>query len=152
MNELTARCSSARSRAVEELAEATAKWGCAVPDDPGITELADQLAYVAGHLPEDLVNRTEAATDLEAAVEHLRAAARLGGLLPLVTLHHLHLARQREHSARHDQALSATADRIPGGPGSSTPPPERAEADAASGDARTPEPQGAASPAANLSE
>ncbi|MFI6528175.1 hypothetical protein [Streptomyces uncialis] len=128
MNELTARCSHAHSRAVEELAEATAKWGCAVPDDPGITELADQLAYVAGHLPEDLVSRAEAATDLEAAVELLRAAARLGGLLPVVTLHHLRLALQRERSARHDQARSATADerkagRVPGGPGSSTPPP-----------------------------
>lgn len=103
MNALTTRCSPARCRAVEELAEATAKWGSAVPDDPGITEIADQLAYVAGHLPEDLINRAEAATDLEAAVEHLRAAARLGGLLPVVTLYHLRVALQCERSARQGQ-------------------------------------------------
>ncbi|MBQ0888644.1 hypothetical protein KBZ94_27615 [Streptomyces sp. RM72] len=104
MNTLTTRCLPARSRAVEELTEATAKWGSAVPDDPGISELADQLASVADHLPEDLVNRSEAATDLKAAVEHLRCAARLGGLLPVVTLYHLRLALQRERSARRDHA------------------------------------------------
>ena len=102
MNALPARCSSARARAVEELADAAAKWGCDVPDDPGVTELADQLAHVAGHLPEDFTARAEAATRLEAAVEHLRAAARLGGLLPLVILHHLRLALQCERSARQD--------------------------------------------------
>ncbi|MGW3930391.1 hypothetical protein ACWECC_20150 [Streptomyces microflavus] len=100
MNALTARCSSGRSRAVEELAEAAAKWGCDVPDDPGIAELADQLAHVAGHLPKDLTVRADAAVGLEAAVEHLRAAARLGGLLPVVALHHLRLALQYEHDVR----------------------------------------------------
>lgn len=110
MDALTARCSPARSRAVEELAEATAKWGCAVPDDPGIAELADRLAYVSGHVPDDLVNRAKAAADLEAAVEHLRAGARLGGLLPVVALHHLRLALQRERSARQGQARSVPAD------------------------------------------
>lgn len=103
MNALTARCSPARSRAVEELAEATAKWGCAVPDDPGIAELADQLAQVADHVPHDLVNRGEVAAALEAAVEHLQAAARLGGLLPVVTLHHLRVALQSERTARQGQ-------------------------------------------------
>ncbi|MEL5957445.1 hypothetical protein AADR41_22235 [Streptomyces sp. CLV115] len=102
MNALTARCSPARSRAMAQLAEAAAKLGCDVPDDPGVTELADQLAHVAGHLPDDLVARAEAVAALKAAVEHLRAAARLGGLLPAVTIHHLHLALRYERSARHD--------------------------------------------------
>ncbi|MGY3064528.1 hypothetical protein ACVWZD_008850 [Streptomyces sp. TE3672] len=102
MNALTASCSPARSRAVGELAEATAKWGCDVPDDPGLIELADLLALVAAHLPEDLAARAEAATSLEMAVEHLRAADRLGGLLPVVTLHHLRLALQYERNARQD--------------------------------------------------
>lgn len=103
MNALSARCSPARARAVEDLADVAAKWGCDVPDDPGITELADQLAHVAGDLPEDFVAGAEAATRLEAAVEHLRAAARLGGLLPAVVLHHLRLALQCERSARQDR-------------------------------------------------
>lgn len=102
MDALTARCSPARFRAVEELADAAVKWGCDVPDDPGISELADQLAHVAGHLPEEVLARAEAATSLKAAVEHLRAAARLGGLLPAVSLHHLRLALQHERSARQD--------------------------------------------------
>ncbi|MFB8310290.1 hypothetical protein ACFC5T_17205 [Streptomyces sp. NPDC055961] len=109
MNALTARCSPARSQAVAELAEATAKWGCAVLDDPGIAELADQLAQVASHIPQDLVNRGEAAAALEAAAEHLRAAARLGGLLPLVIRHHLNLALQCERSARQGQARPVPA-------------------------------------------
>ncbi|GAA3711554.1 hypothetical protein ACRWOO_02835 [Streptomyces sp. NEAU-PBA10] len=109
MNALTARCSPARSRAVEELAEATAKWSCAVLDDPGIAELADQLAQVAGHVPQDRVNRGEAAAALEADAEHLQAAARLGGLLPLVALHHLNVALQCERSARQGRALPVPA-------------------------------------------
>jgi hypothetical protein len=102
MNALTGRCSPARARAVEELAEAAAKWGCDVPDDPGLTELADQLAYVAGHLPEDCASRAEVTPRLETAVEHLRAAARLGGLMTLVALHHIRLALQYERSACQD--------------------------------------------------
>ncbi|MFG2221117.1 hypothetical protein ACGFN1_41100 [Streptomyces sp. NPDC048685] len=73
-----------------------------MPDDPGFIELADLLALVAAHLPEDLAARAEAATSLEMAVEHLRAADRLGGLLPVVTLHHLRLALQYERNARQD--------------------------------------------------
>lgn len=100
MNAQAIRLSAVRAQAVDELAGAAAAWGCEVPDDPGVGELADQLAHVAGHLPEHLVNRTEVAAALGRAVEHLRAVARLGGLLPFVALHQLRLALECERSAR----------------------------------------------------
>ncbi|MGX1887121.1 hypothetical protein [Streptomyces sp. NPDC055287] len=44
-------------------------------------------------------------TELTAVVEDLRAAARLGGLLPVVTLWHLHRAVEQERAARERLAL-----------------------------------------------
>ncbi|MFD7954366.1 hypothetical protein ACFV4X_12810 [Streptomyces ardesiacus] len=96
---LTARHASARARLVEEVADAAAKWGYEAPEDPGVTELADGLVHVVDRLRGDHDERTQAASHLEAAVEHLRAAARLGGLLPLVVHHHLRLALRYLQSA-----------------------------------------------------
>lgn len=97
---VTARYAPARARYVEELANAAAKWGYDVPDDPGIAELADGLAQAAETIPDDSDGGAEAVTHLAAADEHLRAVARLGGLLPLVVCHHLRLALQYEQRAR----------------------------------------------------
>jgi hypothetical protein len=107
VNALSVRISSIRARAVGDLADAAENWGCDVPGDPGIGELADVLGQAADHLPHGLDGRAGAATGLAMAVEELRAAARLGGLLPLVACHHLRLALQYERSAR--RALERSA-------------------------------------------
>ncbi|MFD7861471.1 hypothetical protein [Streptomyces sp. NPDC059783] len=109
MNAQVGRIAAARARRIEELAGAAAAWGCEVLDDPGVGELADQLADVAGRLPEGLPARAEAAVALGRAVERLRAAARLGGVLPLIGLHHLRLALDDERSARQCLDLPAVA-------------------------------------------
>ncbi|MYT82328.1 hypothetical protein YW3DRAFT_05710 [Streptomyces sp. MnatMP-M77] len=102
--ELSSRLAAGRDRRLTQLAEAAARWGGHVPEDPGITELADLLDAVAtpgspgspgnpgnpGH---------HARTSLAGAVENLRAAARLGGHLPAVTLWHLQRAIDQEHTA-----------------------------------------------------
>lgn len=103
MNALTDRLLPVRARAVDELADAAAKWDCEVPDDPGVTELADELARAADRIPSDVDGHADVTANLTAAVEHLRAASRLGGLMPLVTCYHLRRALQRHRSAH--QAL-----------------------------------------------
>ncbi|MCX4679190.1 hypothetical protein OG413_28465 [Streptomyces sp. NBC_01433] len=71
-----------------------------MPEDPGIAELADLLEAAAADVPARTGESGNAArTLLAAAVEDLRAAARLGGLLPAVTLWHLHRARDQERAA-----------------------------------------------------
>ncbi|GHG14051.1 hypothetical protein ACFFSH_31300 [Streptomyces filamentosus] len=89
----------ARARLIEDLAGAAAKWGYEVPEDPGVTELADGLAQALDRLQADPDGHVEAASHLGTAVEHLKAVARLGGLLPLVVGHHLRRALQHEQSA-----------------------------------------------------
>ncbi|MFJ7416492.1 hypothetical protein ACIQWZ_37695, partial [Streptomyces sp. NPDC098077] len=85
--ELSSRLAAGHGRRVTQLADAAARWGGHVPDDPGITELADLLETAATNAPDhpDHPGHT-AKTLLAGAVENLRAAARLGGLLPAVTL------------------------------------------------------------------
>ncbi|WP_331760948.1 hypothetical protein [Streptomyces anulatus] len=105
--DISLRLAAGRGRRVTQLAEAAARWGGHVPDDPGITELADLLEAAAndahdhpgepGHNPRTL---------LTGAVEDLRAADRLGGLLPAVTLWHLQRAIDQEHTA-HQQTVPA---------------------------------------------
>ncbi|WP_331762876.1 hypothetical protein [Streptomyces anulatus] len=100
--ELSSRLAAGRGRRVTQLAEAAARWGGHVPEDPGITELADLLETAAtpgnpGH---------PASTLLAGAVENLRAAARLGGHLPAVTLWHLQRAIDQERTA-HQQTVPA---------------------------------------------
>ncbi|WP_405438778.1 hypothetical protein [Streptomyces anulatus] len=104
--EISSRLAAGHGRRVTQLAEAAARWGGHVPEDPGITELADLLEAAArvpdrpggpGHTTRAL---------LAGAVEDLRAAARLGGLLPAVTLWHLQRAIDQEHTA-HQQTVPA---------------------------------------------
>ncbi|WP_234345510.1 hypothetical protein [Streptomyces griseus] len=46
--ELSSRLAAGRGRRVTQLAEAAARWGGHVPEDPGITELADLLETAPG--------------------------------------------------------------------------------------------------------
>ncbi|MEU8679578.1 hypothetical protein [Streptomyces sp. NPDC048560] len=73
-----------------------ASWGGQVPEDPGGAELADLLDGVAATLHD--ATRSDIRAELAVAVSHLRAADRLGGLLPAVTLWHLRQALQRAAS------------------------------------------------------
>ncbi|WP_331762155.1 hypothetical protein [Streptomyces anulatus] len=104
--DISSRLAAGHGRRVTQLGDAAARWGGQVPEDPGITELADLLEAAArvpdrpggpGHTTRAL---------LAGAVEDLRAAARLGGLLPAVTLWHLQRAIDQEHTA-HQQTVPA---------------------------------------------
>ncbi|MFF9074486.1 hypothetical protein ACF1A9_19615 [Streptomyces sp. NPDC014872] len=99
MNALAVRLAPLRARAIEELADALAKWGADVPEDPGVAELAALLAETARHFPHDVDGRAPATAYLEVALEHLGAAVRLRSLLPLITCHHLRLALQQVRSS-----------------------------------------------------
>lgn len=100
MNALAARLSKTRAHAIEEVTDAVAKWGADVPDDPGIAELSEALAEAASRLTHDPDRHDAATAHLTAAIEHLQAAARLGGLMPFVSCAHLRLAVQQERRAR----------------------------------------------------
>ncbi|MFE3676104.1 hypothetical protein [Streptomyces griseus] len=112
--ELSKRLAAGRDRRLTQLADAATRWGGHVPEDPGITELADLLETAAtpGNpapparpgAPGDPGHH--ARTLLAGAVENLRAAARLGGHLPAVTLWHLQRAIDQEHTA-HQQTIPA---------------------------------------------
>lgn len=91
--DLSAKLAGARGRLVSELSDVVARWGGQVPEDPGVAELADLLEDAAAALRAP--TRTNAGAELTSAVTHLRAADRLGGLLPAVTLWHLRQALQR---------------------------------------------------------
>ncbi|MEU5036054.1 hypothetical protein AB0G48_18130 [Streptomyces rubiginosohelvolus] len=92
IGDLSARLADARGRLIIELSRAVTDWGGQVPDDPGVAELAVLLDDAAANL-HDITASTRA--ELAGAVGHLRAADRLGGLLPAVTLWHLHQALRR---------------------------------------------------------
>ncbi|MET9708429.1 hypothetical protein AB0B51_37975 [Streptomyces griseus] len=104
--DLSSRLAAGRDRRRIQLAETAARWGGQVPEDPGITELADLLETAANAPapPGDLGHPVKAL--LAGAVENLRAAARLGGLLPAVTLWYLQRAIDQEHTA-HQQTVPA---------------------------------------------
>ncbi|MEV7114193.1 hypothetical protein [Streptomyces anulatus] len=97
--DISSRLAAGHGRRVTQLADAAARWGGHVPEDPGITELAE-LLEAAARVPDrpDGPGHTTRAL-LAGAVEDLRAAARLGGLLPAVTLWHLQRAVDQEHTA-----------------------------------------------------
>ncbi|MEU4180945.1 hypothetical protein [Streptomyces sp. NPDC026589] len=103
--EISSRLAAGHGRRVTQLAEAAARWGGHVPEDPGITELADLLETAAADAP-DRPGHT-ARTLLAGAVEDLRAAARLGGILPAVTLWHLQRAIDQEHTAHQQRTVPA---------------------------------------------
>ncbi|MFI1530347.1 hypothetical protein [Streptomyces griseus] len=105
--ELSKRLAACRDRRLTQLADAATRWGGHVPDDPGITELADLLETAAADTPARPGAPGHPAKALLAgAVENLRAAARLGGHLPAVTLWHLQRAIDQEHTA-HQQTIPA---------------------------------------------
>ncbi|MER7312441.1 MULTISPECIES: hypothetical protein [Streptomyces] len=93
IGDLSARLSGARGRLIIELSRAVTDWGGQVPEDPGVAELAVLLEGAAAKLHDVTSSSTRA--ELAGAVGHLRAADRLGGLLPAVTLWHLGQALQR---------------------------------------------------------
>ncbi|MGW2090246.1 hypothetical protein [Streptomyces sp. NPDC001880] len=96
--DLSLRLAGARGRVIIKLSGAAARWGGVVPDDPGVAELADLLEEAAGTFHEETASRAKA--ELMSGVAHLRAADRLGGLLPAVTLWHLNQTLQRADAAR----------------------------------------------------
>ncbi|MGW6289851.1 hypothetical protein [Streptomyces sp. NPDC055107] len=106
--ELSSRLAAGRDRRLTQLADAAARWGGHVPEDPGITELADLLETAATNAPDHpgSPGHTPRAL-LAAAVENLRAAARLGGLLPAATLWHLQRAINQEHTAHQQNTVPA---------------------------------------------
>ncbi|SCE59239.1 hypothetical protein [Streptomyces sp. OspMP-M43] len=105
--ELSKRLAAGRDRRLTQLADAAARWGGHVPEDPGITELADLLETAAADtLARPGAPGHPAKALLAGAVENLRAAARLGGHLPAVTLWHLQRAIDQEHTA-HQQTVPA---------------------------------------------
>lgn len=95
--DLSSRLAAARDCLIARLGDAVAQWGGTVPEDPGIAELADLLEETAGTF-RDQTGAPK--TELLAAVNHLRDADRLGGLLPAVTLWHLRRALQQADAAR----------------------------------------------------
>ncbi|MER7701223.1 MULTISPECIES: hypothetical protein [unclassified Streptomyces] len=103
--DISLRLAAGHARRVTQLADAAARRGGQVPEDPGITELADLLETAAADTPnhpDDPGHNPR--TLLTGAVEDLRAAARLGGLLPAVTLWHLQRAIDQEHAAHRQPA------------------------------------------------
>ncbi|CAM5568096.1 hypothetical protein SGRI78S_06611 [Streptomyces griseus subsp. griseus] len=49
--ELSKRLAAGRDRRLTQLADAATRWGGHVPEDPGITELADLLETAAADVP-----------------------------------------------------------------------------------------------------
>ncbi|MFD0629758.1 hypothetical protein ACFQ2K_51360 [Streptomyces sanglieri] len=49
--DISIRLAAGRGRLVTQLADAAASWGGQVPEDPGITELADLLEAAANGVP-----------------------------------------------------------------------------------------------------
>lgn len=84
-----------RQRWIDQLGSVAAEWGAVVPDDPGVGELADIFERRVGVLD----TPAETVELLADAVESMRAAARLGGLLPEVVLWHLRHAVEQQRSA-----------------------------------------------------
>ncbi|MFI9019677.1 hypothetical protein ACIGZI_37295 [Streptomyces griseus] len=109
--ELSKRLAAGRDRRLTQLADAATRWGGHVPDDPGITELADLLETAAADTPAPPARPGDpghaAKALLAGAVENLRAAARLGGHLPAVTLWHLQRAIDQEHTAHQQNTVPA---------------------------------------------
>ncbi|MGW0669879.1 hypothetical protein [Streptomyces sp. NPDC002746] len=91
--DLSTRLADVRGRLIIELSDAVTGWGGQVPEDPGVAELADLLDTAAANLHD--ATRSGIRAELALAVGHLRAADRLGGLLPAVRLWHLRQALQR---------------------------------------------------------
>jgi len=108
--DLSARLAGARGRLIIELSCDLTRCGAQVPEDPGVVELADLLDGAAAPLHDTTCSGARA--ELAVAVGHLRAADRLGGLLPAVTLWHLRRALQRA-AALPDSREPGASTRVP---------------------------------------
>ena len=91
-----------RTDAFTALEAAVQWWGADVPEDPGAGELAQLLEEIVERLHRDRSNeQSQAAAELLVqAAEALRAVARLGSLLPAISLWHLRTALRQEAVAR----------------------------------------------------
>ncbi|WP_394426340.1 hypothetical protein [Streptomyces sp. SGAir0957] len=91
-----------RTDAFTALEAALQRWGADVPEDPGAGELAQLLDEIVERLHGDRSNeQSQSAAELLAqAAEALRAVARLGSLLPAISLWHLRTALRQEAVAR----------------------------------------------------
>ncbi|GLX22422.1 hypothetical protein Slala02_57260 [Streptomyces lavendulae subsp. lavendulae] len=91
-----------RTDCLMALGDALQRWGADVPEDPGAGELAQLLDEVVKRLSGDgNTGQARLAVELLAqAAEALRAVARLGGLLPAVSMWHLRTAIRQEAAAR----------------------------------------------------
>ncbi|MGW1159311.1 hypothetical protein ACWD48_14015 [Streptomyces sp. NPDC002519] len=91
-----------RTDAFTALEAAVQWWGADVPEDPGAGELAQLLDEIVERLHGDRSNeQSQAAAELLVqAAEALRAVARLGSLLPAISLWHLRTALRQEAVAR----------------------------------------------------
>ncbi len=77
-------------------------WGAEAPEDPGAGELAQLLDEIVERLTGDRSTKQARSTAklLAQAAEAMRAVARLGGLLPAISLWHLRTALRHEAVAR----------------------------------------------------
>ncbi|MFB7511413.1 hypothetical protein ACFC0P_50070, partial [Streptomyces broussonetiae] len=91
-----------RTDAFTALEAAVQWWGADVPEDPGAGELAQLLDEIVERLREDRSNEQSQADAklLAQAAEALRAVARLGSLLPAISLWHPRTALRQEAVAR----------------------------------------------------
>jgi hypothetical protein len=91
-----------RTDAFIALEAAVRRWGADAPEDPGAGELAELLDEIVVRLHGDRNNEhsQSAAGLLAQAAEALRSVARLGNLLPAISLWHLRTALQQEAVAR----------------------------------------------------
>ncbi|MFD7924011.1 hypothetical protein ACFV3R_33000 [Streptomyces sp. NPDC059740] len=102
-----------RTEAFTALEAAVQWWGADVPEDPGAGELAQLLDEVVERLRGGRSNEESqsAAELLVQAAEALRAVARLGSLLPAISLWHLRTALRHEAVAR--GRLAEQSDPLP---------------------------------------
>ncbi|MCX4791918.1 hypothetical protein OG369_39355 [Streptomyces sp. NBC_01221] len=113
--DVTTRPPLDRADAFTALETAVQWWGADVPDDPGVGELAQLLDEIVERLRGNQGDERsrKAAGPLAEVAEALRAVARLGTLLPVVSLWHLRTALQQEAVAR--RHLTTVSDPHPAG-------------------------------------
>jgi len=99
-----------RDGVIAVLGEAIQWWGCDVPEDPGVSELAGLVDELVERLRTDRRDERlrSAAVDLAEVAEALGAVSRLGGLLPVISLWHLRTAVEKEKQARRHLARAVT--------------------------------------------
>ncbi|WP_435057818.1 hypothetical protein [Streptomyces sp. bgisy060] len=90
-----------RASAFTALECAVRRWYADVPEDPGAGELAQLVDEIVERLHAEGDDQSRSAAKLLAqTAEALRAVARLGSLLPVISLWHLRTALRQEADAR----------------------------------------------------